>query len=156
MTAPTPTIRPAVQEDLDALVGLLRVLFSIEEDFQFDGELQRLGLLHLLANRQGRLLVAEQNGQVIGMCSGQIIISTAEGGPALLVEDVVVADRWRNRGIGRQLLAGLSSWAGQQGITRLQLLADKDNHAALAFYDRLHWQTTQLICLRKYINMRNP
>jgi hypothetical protein len=36
-----------------------------------------------------------------------------------------------------------------QGMTRLQLLADKSNSPALAFYTRQGWQSTQLFALRK-------
>ena len=55
----------------------------------------------LLAHETAIILVAEAAGQVIGMCSGQLTISTAEGGFALLVEDVVVAGPWQGKGVGR-------------------------------------------------------
>lgn len=32
----------------------------------------------------------------------------------------------------------------------MQLVADRNNTQALAFYDRLGWRRTQLLCLRKY------
>jgi ribosomal protein S18 acetylase RimI-like enzyme len=145
-----PTIRPAGAGDIEAMVSLLGMLFAIEEDFEVDEERQRRGLALMLDNRQGLLLVAEIKGQVIGMCSGQILISTAEGRPSLLMEDVVVAEGFRGRGTGRLLVTALAEWAAAQGASRLQLLADRKNNYALAFYARLGWQTTGLICLRKY------
>lgn len=144
-------IRSAATTDLDALVALLKVLFSIEADFAVDPQLQRQGLQQMLAQERGCILVAEDQGRVVGMCTGQVVISTAEGGPALLVEDVVVHDDWRGKGVGRRLMAGLEQWAARQGIQRLQLLADLENKPALDFYDRLGWRTTQLVCLRRYI-----
>ena len=87
------------------LVALLRQLFAIEEDFRIDEERQRRGLAMLLDNPQALILVAEAAGRVIGMCSGQLLVSTAEGGPALLVEDVVVAEGFR--GCRRRPPAGL-------------------------------------------------
>jgi ribosomal protein S18 acetylase RimI-like enzyme len=149
-TARKPTIRPARSGDIEAMVSLLRLLFTIEEDFDIDEERQRRGLALMLDNRQGVLLVAEVEGQVIGMCSGQILISTAEGGPALLMEDVVVAEGFRGHGTGRLLVTAMGEWAAAQGASRLQLLADRKNNYALAFYARLGWRTTGLICLRKY------
>jgi ribosomal protein S18 acetylase RimI-like enzyme len=141
-------IRPAQQQDIDAMVLLLKNLFALEKDFSFNHERQHAGLKMLLDQSSAIVLVAEQEGQVIGMCSGQTVISTAEGGPALLVEDVVVADAWQNRGIGRSLLGQLTERAGKRGICRLQLLADRYNSKAIGFYNRLGWHTTQLICLR--------
>ena len=82
------------------------------------------------------------------MCTGQLVVSTAEGGPALLVEDVVVDANHRGRGVGRALLAALADWARGRGVRRLQLLADGTNGPALAFYDRLGWRATALVCRR--------
>ena len=144
-------IRPAVPGDIDVLTILLELLFSIEKDFRFDADRHRKGLTLLLANPACCLLVAEIDGEVIGMCSGQTTISTAEGGPALLVEDVVVRSDRQGQNIGKKLLHALSRWAMDHEITRLQLLADRTNDKALGFYDNLGWQPTNMICLRKYI-----
>ncbi|MFA7347817.1 MAG: GNAT family N-acetyltransferase [Desulfurivibrionaceae bacterium] len=144
-------IRPALLGDLDGLVDLLRMLFAIEADFAFDAALQRRGLAMLLAHEGAVILVAEAAGRVVGMCSGQLTISTAEGGFSLLVEDVVVAEAWQGKGVGRALLAALEQWAADRKIGRLQLLADRNNAAALEFYRRLGWQGTELICQRRRI-----
>ena len=142
------TVRPARAEDLDSMVALLRLLFAIEEDFQFDATRQRRGLALLLQDDRARVLVAGEGGRAVGLCTGQVVISTAEGEPALLVEDVVVAPGFRGRGLGRALMAALADWARHRGVRRLQLLADRNNSAALAFYDRLGWRATALVCRR--------
>ncbi|MDD3813509.1 MAG: GNAT family N-acetyltransferase [Desulfocapsaceae bacterium] len=142
------SIRNAEPADLDSLIYLLAALFAIEEDFIFDESRQRRGLTLMLGNERGCVLVAEAGGQVVGMCSGQLLISTAEGGLSLLVEDVVVHERWRGLGVGRQLIEAISDWARANKVSRLQLLADRNNIPALDFYRSLGWQTTELICLR--------
>jgi len=142
-------VRPARTEDLDGLVCLLETLFSIEDDFVIDTDKQRRGLEMMLNNGRGRILIAETaNGTVVGMCSGQLTVSTAEGGPAVLIEDVVVHEEWRGQGIGAQLMDGITTWARGNEAGRLQLLADVENIPALDFYKHLGWQPTQLICLR--------
>lgn len=143
------TIRPAINADIDTLIHLLKVLFSVEEDFIFNETLQRQGLELMLNNERGCVLAAEMNGYVIGMCSGQITISTAEGGPALLVEDVIVQEEYRGQGIGRRLMKEIAEWGKTKGALRHQLLADRNNTSALEFYKRLGWQITELTCLRK-------
>jgi GNAT superfamily N-acetyltransferase len=145
------TVRPAVPADLDAMVQLLQALFAVEEDFSPDPLRQRQGL-KLLLDGYGKhrcLLVAETEGRVIAMASLQILISTAEGGLVGLVEDLVVQAQHRGRGVGRQLMAAIHAWAERHGLTRLQLLADRNNQPALDFYETMGWQATQLICLRK-------
>lgn len=142
-------IRSAGSADIDALIPLLHLLFSIEEDFDFDPARQRRGLEMMLGNNSAVILVAEAESRVIGMCSGQLTISTAEGGPALLIEDVVVDKPWQGRGIGRALMAALEQWARARKVMRLQLLADRNNKTGQEFYKALGWQDTSLICLRR-------
>ncbi len=144
------TIRAAEPGDLDGLVRLLETLFAIEADFAFDAGRQRAGLALLLASGKDCVLAAEHAGNIVGMCTAQTVISTAEGGPVGWVEDVVVAPEYAGRGIGRRLLKHLEAWAIRNGLARLQLLADRHNGAALGFYDRLGWRRTELIALRKF------
>jgi GNAT superfamily N-acetyltransferase len=143
-------IRPATGSDIPAMLVLLHQLFTIEADFVFSGERQQRGLELLLAADAARVTVAEEQGGVVGMATGQLVISTAEGGPSLLVEDLVVAPTWQNLGIGTSLLNALAAWGADRGAGRMQLLADRTNGPALDFYRLKDWRETQLICLRKY------
>jgi GNAT superfamily N-acetyltransferase len=144
-----PRLRAAAESDLDAMTQLVGRLFALEPDFAFDPAKVRHALALLLTREEAAALwVAEQAGRVIGMCTAQIVLSTAEGGPVAWVEDVVVSPDQRGRGIGRLLLDAVTTWAKRRGITRLQLLADHENEAALGFYRRLDWQTTRMLCLR--------
>ena len=142
-------IRRAEVADLQSLAALLRLLFSIEEDFSFNEEKQLHGLHLMLESQSAIVLVAVVGRQVVGMCSGQLLISTAEGGAAVLVEDVVVWPESRGKGVGRMLLESVMMWAEEKDGKRLQLLADRNNQAALDFYEHLGWETTDLICLRQ-------
>ena len=81
MGMPEIIVREAHSSDIDDLVRLLRELFSIEEDFAFSELIQRRGLKLMIGNQRDRvIIVAENNQEVIGMCSAQLLVSTAEGG----------------------------------------------------------------------------
>jgi ribosomal protein S18 acetylase RimI-like enzyme len=149
MTA-TAIIRTARARDQEALVELLGLLFALEADFAADAGRQRRGLAKLMAKSRNRLiLVAERAGAVVGMATAQALISTAEGGPALLLEDVVVRPAARGQGIGRALLARVEAWGLGLGATRMQLLADRDNAPAFEFYRACGFHPTNLVCLRR-------
>lgn len=143
--------RPAVGEDIPALIVLLKQLFSIEEDFVFNQDKQQTGLELMIASAAAVIIVAEENQKIIGMATGQTVISTAEGGSALIIEDVIVAESHRRAGVGGKLLAELGSWAEEHDISRMQLLADKNNEPAIHFYKNSKWTETALICFRKII-----
>jgi GNAT superfamily N-acetyltransferase len=144
-------IRDARLEDIPAMVDLLRLLFGIETDFAFEPEKHRRGLSAMLegCGKHRCVKVAETQGRVVGMCTGQTLISTAEGGTVALIEDMVVQPAWQGQGIGRQLLASAEAWTLAHGATRLQLLADHGNTDALKFYERVGWAKTRMICLRR-------
>ena len=139
------TITSANESDIPELIDLLGVLFSIEQDFTPDTDKQRRGLAALLASPTGHVAIArDANARAVGMATAQLVISTAEGAPSAWIEDVVVREDWRGKGLGRSLLDAVLAWARGQGAVRAQLLADLDNAPALAFYDRLDWQPTRL------------
>lgn len=144
------SIRRAKMRDIDALCGLLYQLFSIEKDFTFNRIKQERGLEMMLdpkgMGKDRVVLVADVAGVVVGMCSGQMTISTARGAASVLVEDVVVATEWQGKGIGKKLLGAVQKWAKDHGAARMQLLADKSNQNALEFYGHLGWQETNLVC----------
>jgi GNAT superfamily N-acetyltransferase len=133
------------------MTALLQALFSLETDFTVDGEVQRWGLSLMLdgCGKHRCVQVAEVKGEVVGMCTAQTLISTAEGGVVALIEDMVVEEGFRGRGVGRRLMESVEAWARAHGATRLQLLADRTNFQALEFYDRIGWLPTRLICLRR-------
>ncbi|HWR44678.1 GNAT family N-acetyltransferase [Sporomusa sp.] len=144
------TIRHAEMTDIESMLELLKALFAIETDFAVDSSKQRCGLELMLQEDPNRcVLVAEADQTVIGMCTAQLLISTAEGGLKAIIEDVVVKDAYRSRGIGIRLLKAVSQWAGSQGAKRLDLLADQHNRPAVNFYQKLGWSQTELVCLQK-------
>lgn len=143
------TFRFATPADIESLLPLLESLFTLEQDFSPDREKQRRGLEMLLGRSDAHVVVGEVNGEVVAMATLQLVISTAEGGPAGVIEDVVVRESHRRRGIGQAILDHLVALADERGLARLQLLADQDNQAALAFYEQQGWSTTRLVVLRK-------
>lgn len=143
------SISTANESDIPDLIELLGVLFSIEQDFTPDPEKQRRGLIALLASPNGHVAIARgPDARAVGMATAQLVISTAEGAPSAWIEDVVVREDWRGRGLGRALLDAVLDWARARGAVRAQLLVDLDNAPALAFYHRLNWRPTRLGAMR--------
>ena len=144
-------VRQGTQEDISAMCSLLSELFSIEADFSPDLQKQSTGLSLLLNDKSDLsiVLVAEKDDEIIGMCSVQTLISTAEGGPVGLLEDLIVRKEHRGNGIGTRLLSEIFRWCATKNISRLQLLRHLDNKRALKFYAGNGWAETRLVCMRK-------
>lgn len=146
-------IRDADSNDINQMLPLLEQLFTIEADFNFDPKVQARGLGLMLdgCGKHRAVKVACINQRIIGMCTAQTRISTAQGKIAALVEDMVVDKAYRGKGIGPRLLAAVELWAKKRGISSLSLLADTNNRKGLAFYKGLNWQSTDLVCRVKSI-----
>ncbi len=145
--------RRAKNGDISSLINLLKELTALEEDFAFDAVKHRLGLELLLGTSEDRVcvMVVEHNSKVVGMCSGQVVLSTAMGGKSIWVEDVIVSSEYRGKGIGRGLLLELRAWADEIGAKRLQLWADIDNTSAIKFYTHNGWKTANGIVLKSIL-----
>jgi len=142
-------IRTAFKQDINVLVNLLQDSLPCENGLQCNPIKQKKGLNMMLENPRGVVLVAEYGGLIVGMSTGQLLVSTAEGGPSLLIEDVKVAEDWRNKGIGKKLVEAVCRWASTFEATRFQLLTDATDSSGIDFYINTGWDTTNLICLSK-------
>lgn len=140
----------ATADDLLQLADLLAELFTLESDFKPERDKQLRGLQLILDEPAlGRLFVLRIDDKVAGMANALITVSTAEGTRVLLLEDVIVCREHRGGGLGRRLLEHVLAWARREGMTRVTLLADRDNQAALDFYRRLDFENSQMTVLRK-------
>jgi GNAT superfamily N-acetyltransferase len=140
----------ATEADLPAMADLLYELFTLESDFKPEREKQLRGLQLILDTPEiGQLFVLRVDGRVAGMANALITVSTAQGTRVLLLEDVIVSAKHRGANLGKQLVDHVCAWAKSEGMTRVTLLADKDNAKALAFYDRLGFEASAMVVRRK-------
>ena len=143
------TVRFATWDDIPAVVALLTELFTQEADFVPDVERQRRGVERILERPSvGRIFVCERDAQVVGMVSLLFSVSTAEGGPAAWLEDMVVARAHRNCGIGGALLEHALRFAKTEGILRITLLTDRTNERAQEFYARHGFDRSGMVPMR--------
>lgn len=144
-------IRTAKLADVPAMAGLLAELFAIETDFPVDRSKQERALRMIIERPSAAAWVAEVDGRVEAMVTAQTVVSTAEGGESVWIEDVIVREALRRRGIGRKLVQAVEQWCSARGVTRMQLLADGGNDCAMEFYPRRGWSRTGMVAFRKMV-----
>ena len=145
MTLIKHSIRPAQLSDLESLVSLLEMLFSIEEDFTFNPTNHKKALANIISHPDCCCMVAiDINHKVIGMCCAQWVYSTASGQKSAWLEDLIITHQHRGNGIGKQLIETVKTWAIEQGCNRIQLAYDLANQSAIEFYEKEYFNHTQL------------
>src|SRR5690606_24086807 len=78
----------------------------------------------------GFLLVAEDEGEVVGFALCQWKRSILHGGRTVVLDDLLVAEKARGRGHGAALLDAAAQFARERGAVALTWLTGVDNHRA--------------------------
>jgi len=151
------TIDEAALTDVPQLAELLELLFSQEADFQPDRAKQERGLnLIIEAPWVGRVFAARDGDQLVGMVLLVFTVSTAEGGPVCLLEDLVVRADHRGNGLGTRLLLHALAYADTHGYSRVTLLTDRVNEGALRLYRRHGFVASGMQVLRRSVRPGDP
>ena len=147
-TAPVErvTVRSAATSDVGRLVELLNhgALDDRREDLA-DLDAYLAALREIQAAGDGDVLVAELDGQVVGMC--QLVVFRhlqRHGGLCAEVESMHVHPDFRSRGIGEQLLAAVVEAARRAGCYRVQLTSNIRRADAHRFYQRHGFEPSHL------------
>jgi GNAT superfamily N-acetyltransferase len=142
-------IEKATLTDVPQLSDLLSVLFAQEQEFVPNPEAQIRGLTRILRQPElGFILLARDNGQVVGMVNILFTISTALGERVALLEDMVVRAEVRGSDIGSKLLARAIELARLADCRRVTLLTDQNNVSAQRFYQRQGFVISPMMPLR--------
>ena len=131
-------IRPASEDDVDALVQLIHELADYErspESVHIDGEQLRAALFG--ASPTVFAHVADEDGDIVGMAIWFLSFSTWTGRTGIALEDLYVRPEGRNQGIGRALVSRLAAIAHHSGYGRLDWSVLDWNQSAIRFYQSL-------------------
>ncbi len=130
-------IRPAVSEDIPAILGLYA-----QPDFD-DGRVLDLDEANRLFDRFASypdytLYVAERAGNIVGSFALLIMDNLGHlGAPSAIVEDVVVAPEWHGNGIGEAMMQFAANRCRDKGCYKLVLSSNAKRKRAHAFYESL-------------------
>jgi GNAT superfamily N-acetyltransferase len=142
-------VRQATATDVKQLCDLLAVLFTHEVDFTPDAERQERALRLIVEHPDvGRIYCATDGDTIVGMVSILFTVSTAEGGRAAWLEDMVVHPTRRGQGFGERLLREAIRGARAAGCSRITLLTDASNNSAMRFYGRAGFVRSRMVPLR--------
>jgi GNAT superfamily N-acetyltransferase len=142
-------ISSATPADIPSLRALLAILFTQEADFQPDAARQSAALQQIMTHPEtGHILTLREEKSILGMVILLYTISTACGGRAAWLEDMVVNPLRRNKGLGGMLLEAAIAHARSEGCLRITLLTDHVNDIALRLYGRHGFVRSEMMPLR--------
>lgn len=130
-------VRRARPEDGPRIIELDRELARFEKLPPADDvEAERL-LSWIFETRKLETLVGELDGKVEGVALFYEGLGSFRARPFLYLEDLVVSQAARSRGVGEALMAALAREALAREALRLEWVVLDWNERAIRFYDRL-------------------
>ncbi len=151
---PDITIRDATHADVPALLRLLRQLDPPDEA---PGELAARAAIDAIERHPGmRLAVAEAGGEVVGSVVLAVLPNlTHHAQPWAQLENLVVDESHRSRGVGRALMQWCEDTARAEGCYKLQFQSRNHRKGSHRFYRRLGYQALT-VGFRRYLKGAPP
>ncbi len=132
------TFRPAVRDDLARIVDLIADDAVAAARTGAFGPAHVAGFEAIEASGNDELVVAELDGEVVGVMQLTFVPGISRNGATrLLVEAVRVDARLRGQGLGRALMEHAHARGRERGCTIAQLTSDKQRPDAHRFYRSL-------------------
>ncbi len=149
-------VREANVEDAAKIHDLARELAETVGDAPPTEEAVRARLEELLDEPRARILVAENEGGIVGGASFWIKPDLAHGDTVVEVPMLVVAEDHRRSGVGRLLMEEVRNVASDNGADMIELVATRANVAAREFYRSLGFVETDVVSLEYVGSQEDP
>ncbi len=130
------SIREGRPEDLKQVLNLIQELAVYEKaGDEVDNTVERMQEDAFGDQPVFKFLVAENIGKIIGTAIYYYSYSTWKG-RCIHLEDLVVTESQRNKGVGKRLLDSMIHTAKQEGVNRLTWQVLDWNEPAIEFYKK--------------------
>ena len=141
------TVRAATEGDIPQVFELYRQLAITTSPTELSRSSSLDDYRRVFAQIQAftgyELLVAEEQGEVVGTMVLLIVPNLSHGAlPWAVIENMVVDKRYRRQGIGKLLLDYAITKAKSAGCYKIQLLSNKKRREAHQFYRSLGFEAS--------------
>ena len=147
----TATVRPAVEDDLDAAVDLYVAVAEegtgIAAEVPVDRPGRRQRFESPIRRDDAQFFVAEDDGRLVGTLGIEV------QGYGVAELGMMIAADMRGRGIGSALMDTAVAWAREAGAHKISLQVWPQNEAALALHRRFGFEEEGL--LRRHYRRRS-
>lgn len=128
--------RPAVEEDIDAIVEMMRGYYA-EDGYPFvDAEARRAVTGLVRDENLGRLWAILDQNRVIGYLAVTLGFSLEYRGRDAFIDELFIVDAARGQGLGSAALGVAESYCRERGVNALHLEVERHRGTAFELYRR--------------------
>lgn len=133
-------------EDFEQIYGLLPQLWP---DVKLSKSKLRLAFRRAMNSELHYYLCAVDRKAIIGFCSLSMRSSLWQQGFIAHIDEIIVDQAYRGRGIGTALMKKAFAIAGKRGCSRIELDSAFHRKRAHSFYERLGFENRAYVFSRK-------
>ncbi|TJV39593.1 MAG: GNAT family N-acetyltransferase [Mesorhizobium sp.] len=134
-------VRPIMRQDYDQWLPLwdgYNAFYGRAGETALSGEITAMTWSRFFdAYEPVHALVAESDGQLLGLVHYLFHRSTTAIAPNCYLQDLFTTETSRGKGIGRALIEGVYEHAQTDGSGRVYWLTHETNHTAMKLYDKV-------------------
>ncbi len=135
-------IRDAVEADLPALLQFEQALIEAERPFDptiRDGRLHYYDLKEYITNKEAKVVVAMNNGQIVSSGFGipKAARTYLNHEQYAYLGFMYTLPVFRGKGINGKIMEVLVAWAKSKGLSEVRLTVYQDNVPAIAAYEKV-------------------
>ena len=128
-------VREATKSDLPAVGKLLEGLIDAMDSTEgIDAEIALKNYKHLLSDTGSHFLVAAREGTPVGFINFTVRQTILHESPSALIDELVVAEEHRGKGVGSQLVQAAIEKCRNLGCCEVEVSTEKTNLKARKFY----------------------
>lgn len=131
------TVGPATEEDLSSISSLLGEIEAYYGGKPDSVDADQIKGALFSQRPVATVLLAKEGARAVGLASYSFLWPAAGAESSLYLKELFVRRGHRRNGVAHQLIAALREAAADAGCSRIEWTADRDNPAALRFYDAI-------------------
>ena len=148
--------RRARPGDVDAIVGMMRGYYS-EDGYAFVEAEARAAARMLIGDPAlGALFVACDGARVVGYVAVALGFSFEYRGREAFVDELLIAETHRGRGLGREALEVAEAYCREAGVNALHLEVEKHRDDAQALYRGWGFADFERFLMTKWLTASRP
>ncbi len=138
-------IRTARVDDIDRVQQLWEEMTELHVELQpwftlseQGNKIHRDFLVQDLDDPAFHIVVAEEEGEVVGYCLAQLQqnLPLFKQESYAHIHDLAVTERYRRKGVGEKLFTAMKQWIGEQGISQIRLQIVASNVLSSSFWPK--------------------
>jgi ribosomal protein S18 acetylase RimI-like enzyme len=142
--------------DVGAIVGLMRGYYAQDGYTFVEAEARAAALMLIRDPHLGRLWVARDGERVVGYVAVALGFSFEYRGREAFVDELLIAESHRGRGLGREALHTAEKYCREAGVNALHLEVERHRATALELYRRRGFEDYRRYLMTKWLTGSRP